>query len=264
MAAVVFFVPADQRNPSSHSTVVNSLSSFTGERLVFSVEWDPPWYLLFLPAMEAGTIEIQLPGETDYGGKKAVQFLFHAHSSGILSKLARLHIDDRFVYFAEPETLCSLSFSRKIRENRRRRQIDVRYFRDTRKLHIRELDESVDPPELKKDAIKNDIPACVHDPLSAIYLLRMDSLRIKHRRTFIVGHDDRIKEIQSFVAKREKVETPAGEFAAWKIQTTALSEGLFKEGGQLWIWFSADEKKLPVQFEIRVRLGKVIGKLKEL
>jgi len=240
-----------------------SLRSFSGERLVFSVEWDPPWYFLFLPTMEAGTIEIQLAGETDYCGKKAVRIMFQANSSGILSKLARLDIEDKFVYLAERETLCCLTVSRKIHEGKRRRQIDVRYFRESGNLHIRELDESVVPPKLKKDTTVGDIPPCVHDPLSAIYLLRMNPFFIKHTRTFLVGHDDRLKKIQTFVEKKENIETPAGKFEAWRTETTALSGGLFKEGGQLRIWFSADEKKLPVQFEIKVRLGRVLGKLKE-
>ena len=38
--------------------------------------------------------------------------------------------------------------------------------------------------------------------------------------------------------------------------------GLFKEGGQFKIWFSADEKKVPVQFEVKVKLGRVFGELK--
>ena len=38
---------------------------------------------------------------------------------------------------------------------------------------------------------------------------------------------------------------------------------LFKEGGQFWIWLSADERKIPVQFEVKVKLGKVMGKLKQ-
>jgi hypothetical protein len=39
--------------------------------------------------------------------------------------------------------------------------------------------------------------------------------------------------------------------------------GVFKEGGQFRIWLSADDKKVPLQFEVRVKLGKVLGALKE-
>jgi hypothetical protein len=234
-----------------------------GEHLLFDVEWDPPWYLFFLPAMQAGEIDLQLEGETQHRGKEAVKILFKARSSGLLSKLAGIKIEDDFVFLAEPDTFCSLKTSKKIREGKRKRQIEVEYFRDAHQLHIREMDESVDPPKLKKDTTKEDIPSCVYNPLSAIYILRMASLQTKHAQTFVIGYDDRVKEVESRVEKQEEVKTPAGKFTAWKIRTTALMGGLFKEGGQFWIWLSGDERKIPVQFEIKVKLGKVMGKLKQ-
>ncbi len=242
----------------------STVAPFTiGERLLFDVEWDPPWYLFFLPAMQAGEIDLQLEGEAQHNGKKALKIVFKARSSGLLSKLAGIKIEDDFVFFSEPETFCSFKFSEKIREGKRKRRIDVEYFRERHQLHIREMDESVDPPKLKKDDIKNNIPSCVHDPLSAVYLLRMSPLQTRNTQIFVIGYDDRVKEVESRVEKKEEVKTPVGKFTAWKIRTTALMGGLFKEGGQFWIWLSADERKFPVQFEVKVKLGKVMGKLKQ-
>jgi len=234
-----------------------------GERLLFEIEWDPPWYLFFLPTMDAGEIDLQLEGEARYNDKKALKIVFKAHSSGLLAKLAGIKIEDDFIFHAEPETFCSLKSSKRIREGKRKRQIDVEYFRNKHQLHIRELDESVDPPKVKKDAVKDDIPPCVYSPLSAIYLLRMSPLQAKDVRTFVIGYDDRLKEVESRVERQEKIKTPVGEFDAWQIRTTALMGGLFKEGGQFRIWLSADEGKLPLQFEVKVKLGKVLGKLKQ-
>ena len=39
--------------------------------------------------------------------------------------------------------------------------------------------------------------------------------------------------------------------------------GLFSQNGDFHIWMSADERKMPVRFEARVRLGRVLGVLKE-
>jgi len=252
------------KNTASDETAQAGSTPFSiGERLLFDVEWDPPWYLFFLPSMKAGEIDLQLEGEVQHNDKNALKIVFKANSSGLLTKLAGIKIEDVFVFLAEPETFCSLKASKKIREGKRKRQIDVEYFRDSHQLHIREMDESIVPPELKKDDIKDNIPSCVYDPLSAIYLLRLSPLQTKHVRTFMIGYDDRIKEVESRVEKQEKVKTPAGEFTAWRIRTTALLGGLFKEGGQFRIWFSADERRLPLQFEIKVKLGKVLGKLKQ-
>jgi hypothetical protein len=234
-----------------------------GERLVYSIHWDPPWYLFFLPAMEAGEIEVQLFGGEEYKGKKAAKIVFKVHSSGSLSKLAGLRVEDEFVFFSEPESLCSISVSKKIHEGKRKRQIDVEYLKESGRLHIRELDESVTPARIKKDEFKNDIPECVQDPLSALYDLRRMKLDSGFARKSILGYDDRIKEVTSSVLNQEDISILSRKLSAWRIETKSLMGGLFKGGGQFRLWLSADEQKMPLQFEVKVKLGRVIGKLKE-
>jgi hypothetical protein len=233
-----------------------------GERLIYSVEWDPPWYLFFLPRMEAGELELRLSNETEYNN--ALRISFKAHSSGAFLKLAGVKVDDDFTFLSEPATFCSLKVSKKIQEGKRKRQIDIEYFRQTGELHIRELDISTDPPKLRRDETKNSIPECVQDPFSALYCLRMAQLQTGYVHRSIIGHDDKIKEISSRVESREIIKTPAGKFSSWRISTSALMGGLFKDGGQFRIWLSADERKMPIQFEAKVSLGRAIGKLKRL
>jgi hypothetical protein len=48
------------------------------------------------------------------------------------------------------------------------------------------------------------------------------------------------------------------------MNTVALMGGLFKDGGQFKIWLSVDRRKLPLQFEVNVSLGKVVGKLRRI
>jgi hypothetical protein len=234
-----------------------------GEQLVYTIKWDPPWYLFFLPTMEAGEADLQVVGETKYKNKKAIKITLKAHSSGSLAKIAGIKIEDEFVFFSEPDTFCTRSASQKIREGKRKRQIDIEYLHEARQLHFREMDESVTPPNLKHDEIKNDIPACVQDPFSALYSYRMLPLREEHTHNLMIGDNDKVKEVQCHVEKRETIEVPAGKFSAWKITTSSLMGGVFKEGGQFRIWLSADDKKVPLQFEVRARVGRVLGKLKK-
>ena len=77
-----------------------------------------------------------------------------------------------------------------------------------------------------------------------------------------LGYDDRVKEVESLIEKKEWIEIPVGRFEAWRLNTVALMGGLFKGGGQFKVWLSADERKVPLQFEAKVILGKVVGKLK--
>jgi hypothetical protein len=123
------------------------------------------------------------------------------------------------------------------------------------------MDVALDPPKLKKDEFKDNVPPCVQDPFSAVYFFRKSELRLHHDQIFIIGHDDRFKEVKAHVEKQEILETPLGKLPAWNVSTVALMGGLFKGGGQFRIWFSADERKLPLQFEVKVSLGRVFGKI---
>ena len=233
-----------------------------GERLVYTIKWDPPWYLFFLPSMKAGEADLHLVGETDYNNKKAFKIILKAQSSGTLAKLTGMKIDDEYILYTEPGTFCTLAVSAKTSEGKRKRQINVEYLRATKQLHFREMDTATDPPKLKKDVTKDDIPSCVHDPFSALYSYRMIMLSPGHVQNFVIGDNDKIKEIRCEVEEQETIETPEGKVSAWKINTKALMGGLFKEGGKFRIWLSADQKRTPLKFEVNVKLGRVVGELK--
>ena len=249
------------RVPAS-AEVKSGLPFSLGERLVYSVEWDSPWFLFFLPPMDAGEAELHLTGETEYNGQKVLKISFKARSSGMLVKLFGVKVDDEFIFLADPDSLCTLTAAKRIREGKHKKQVNVEYLRDARQLHFREIDEAVAPPKLTKDEVKSDIPECVQDPFSALYAFRRLTLAPGYEQAFKVGNDDKIKEVKSRVDGQEVIECPAGMFTAWRVTTAALMGGLFKEGGQFKIWLTADERKLPVQFEAKVHLGRAIGKLK--
>ena len=255
-----FPAQAQKRNGDG---ITSGYSIPVGEKLVYSIEWDPPWYLFFFPSMHAGDAELQIVGETEYKSQKVLKIVFTIRSSGMLSKLSGMKIEDEFVFLTEPDTFCTLNVSKKILEGKRKRQIDVEYLRNTRQLHIREYDESVTPAELKKDDLKEDIPSCVQDPFSALYFLRQQPFHSDFKYKSVIGHDDVVKEIESRVEKLEALDTTEGKVSAWKVKTVALLGGLFKNGGQFKIWFSADDKQVPLQFEAKISLGRVLGKLKE-
>jgi hypothetical protein len=233
-----------------------------GERVVFRVEWNPPWFLFFLPNMEAGDVDVQLAEELEYKGRKALKIVFQARSSGALASLAGVKIDDQFIYITDAETFCTIEATEKIREGKRKRDVQVAYLPETNRLHVREVDLAVVPNQVKKDEFKDNIPNCVQDVLSALLSLRLRHLKVGMTHRSVLGNADRVKEVEARVEKEEVVNTPMGRFATWRLNTVALLGSLFREGGQFRIWLTADARRLPVQFEAKVHLGKVTGKLK--
>ena len=244
---------------TSHSTPFA-----VGEKLVYRVEWSPPWYLFFLPTMEAGEAELTLAEETPHQDKKALKIVFTARSSGTLVKLAGMKIDDHFEFLTDAETLCTFRVTKKIREGKRKRDIDVTYYPEDKRLHFREVDVAAEPPQVKRDEMVKDIPACVQDVFSALYWVRRQELSAGTSHRSLVGDNDRIKEVLAKVEQKERVETPNGSYETWRINTVAVLGGLFRAGGEFRIWLTTNERRLPVQFEAKASIGKVSGKLKDM
>jgi len=239
-------------------------SRFTGETLVYSIKWDPPWYMFFLPSMEAGEMTFKFQGIDQFRGKPAVKIVITARSSGTLAKLANMEVRDEFLFYSNPETLCAEGSVSTIREGKRMRRLEVEYVQDERRGNFRAFDESVTPPELQRDVALTDLPPCVQDPFTALYFYSTLPLEKGYAKNLVIGNDDKVLDVRTRIEKQDTIDTPAGKFKAWKINTNALRGGLFREDGDFYVWVSADERKALVRFEAKVRLGRVFGILKSM
>jgi hypothetical protein len=232
-----------------------------GERMAFRIEWSPPLYLFFLPTMDAGRAEVTLEEGVEYQSRNFNRIVFTARSSGTLARLVGMNVDDRFEFLTDPETLCTRMIVKREREGKRKRDISIVYHSDERRLDIRDLDVSVNPPVVKRDRSVENVPPCIRDVLSAAYYLRTRNLSQGATIQSVVGDNEKFQEIKSTVEKRDKIDTFRGRTDTWRIETDM--SGLFRQGGHLKVWISDDAKRIPVQFEARVPFGKVTGKLVE-
>jgi hypothetical protein len=63
------------------------------------------------------------------------------------------------------------------------------------------------------------------------------------------------------VVGREKVETKAGVFDAWKVEVRTAFEGHFEAKRDTFIWFSADENRVPVRVSAEFAVGSMVVNL---
>lgn len=232
-----------------------------GETLHYKVIWDPPWYLFFLPEMEAGELQLSLGETTRYGQKPAARITFEARSTGTLASLTGIKVHDTFESLSDPATLCTYTVSKRVREGKRERDIEVTYYPEESRLHILEADVAKAPPHINKDKFVENIPSCVHDIFAAVYALRRTNLHVGSRDQWVLGDDDNIKKVETRVVKSEIIQGHAGPVRSLRIETVALLGGLFREGGEFRMWLSEDARRLPVRFEIQVKLGRAYGRL---
>ncbi len=67
--------------------------------------------------------------------------------------------------------------------------------------------------------------------------------------------------LHASVVGREKVETKAGVFDAWKVQVRTAFEGNFEAKRDTFIWFSADESRIPVRVSAEFAVGSLVVNL---
>jgi hypothetical protein len=103
----------------------------------------------------------------------------------------------------------------------------------------------------------------IFDPLSLVYHLRTLSLQPGTMPRFPVFSDGKVYTLEARVTKRETVGTPLGSFKTVVVEPTMQGGGLFSDDpGSLTIWYSDDERHLPVQIRTDLKVGSIIATLK--
>ncbi len=112
----------------------------------------------------------------------------------------------------------------------------------------------------RKKVKKVRVPRPIFDPISVIYLLRMRDLTPGKVYDFELIADGKLYTVHARVVRREKVRTPAGTFDCLRVEPQMISGGVEREE-RLFLWFSDDERKLPVRIRTEVKFGAVTATL---
>lgn len=108
---------------------------------------------------------------------------------------------------------------------------------------------------------KVQVPRPVFDPISVIYYVRTLDLtpgRV-HRLTLVA--DGKVYTVDARAVRRERVETPAGTFQTVLVEPVMNAGGAQREE-RLFIWYSDDERRIPVRIRSEIKLGSVTATLR--
>ena len=123
------------------------------------------------------------------------------------------------------------------------------------------IDNGVASRQKKGKTKRVDVPRPVHDPISLIYHLRTLDLSPGKHHEFTVIADGKIYEVNAHVLRRENLTTPAGTFKTVVVEPRMEAGGVAREE-RLWIWYSDDERHLPVRIRTEVNFGAVTATLR--
>ncbi|HEX8154784.1 MAG TPA: DUF3108 domain-containing protein, partial [Thermoanaerobaculia bacterium] len=102
----------------------------------------------------------------------------------------------------------------------------------------------------------------VYDPISLLYLFRTVDLSVGRQHEMQVLADGKLYKLNARVTGRETVTTDAGTFRCVILEPTMYAIANDARDARLRIWYSEDERRLPVRIRFDVNFGTITATLK--
>lgn len=201
-------------------------------------------YEIFWLGIWAGTAVLDF--ETTPEGITTIKT--HATSAPLVSVFYK--VDDTAESVLYPDGYPKM-FRLKVRQGRHKRD-KVTYFErkvdgEPQKIVFNNIrDEEITEYFVEKQA---------YDPLSAFYAMTKWDLKTGESSFIDIFDNEKLWNTEVQVLRREKVRVPAGEFDAVVVKPILQSEGIFPKTGEMYIWATDDENKLPVKLNSKATIG---------
>jgi hypothetical protein len=116
----------------------------------------------------------------------------------------------------------------------------------------------------RKKVRKLPVPHPVLDPISVIYHVRGLDLTPGKTHELTLYADLKLYNVHAHVMRRETITTPAGTFNTVMVEPEMVNAGGVTRDEKLYIWYSDDERRLPVRIRTEVKFGSVTATLKSV
>ena len=204
-----------------------------GERLTYEIRW------MGIPVAIA---TLHVKETTQVQGKEAYHVVAGVKSNKFLSAIFR--VDDEFHSYIQKDKFRTLKFVKRQAEGRYRSHEVVDYDYEAGIATYRSLLNGSE----KTMSIETDL----QDDFSAIYYFRMQDIKIGERIVMNVNADEKDWKVEAKVLHKGVMKLKRlGQFKAFIIEPTASTNGKKLKKGRIWIWFSADSRRIPLLARVR-------------
>jgi hypothetical protein len=210
------------------------------QTLTYSVDWR---------VFTAGTAVLHF--EQD-GNKEHLSA--NADTVGAINLL--FHVTDKFQSTFDRDKGCTSEFDKQTVEGRRQ-------ITSTLKLDYQQGKSVLDEKNMVTGATKHlesGIPGCLTDLLTGVFYASSQPMEVG--KSFQMPVVDPLKTVvvTMKVEAKEEIKTAAGIFKTIKVEPTA-DAGVVKNRGNIWIWYTDDDRHLPVQMRARLFWGTITFRL---
>ena len=210
------------------------------QTLIYSVDWR---------VFPAGTAVIHF----EAGGDRE-RLTANADTVGAINLL--FHVGDRFQSTFDRNRGCTYEFDKQTVEGRRQ-------INSTLKLDYAQGKSILDEKNLVTGQSKHlemPIPGCLTDLLTGVFYASSQPMALG--QTFVIPVVDAMHSVPVTmkVEGREEIKTTLGTYKTLRVQPTAAA-GVVKNRGNIWIWYTDDDRHLPVQMRARLFWGTITFRL---
>jgi len=208
-----------------------------GEECVFRIGYGP---------ISAGEASLRVESRTEYYGHPVYHIRTRARSNRFFSTFFKVR--DQADSYVDADSLFSRYFSKHLREGSYERDVEIHFDHPGRKAYF-------------PDGGENDIPYGVQDVLSAFFKVRTLNLVDGAEFAIPTHGDKKLYDLRVRVLRREVRDTILGEQRCVVVQPILGDEGLFKHEGDLFVWLTDDERRIPVLVQANIPVGAIEARL---
>ncbi len=217
----------------------------SGERLKYYISWSK--------LLKAGVATMEVRRETTPQGSDVYRITSFARSAGIVSAFYRVR--DTVQSVMDVKEMCSLSYTVDQVHGKRKKKREMIFDHEHRTVTVSE------------NSVKSiyEVPARAQDPLSSLYYARTrDDLAAGENIIVDIHEKDKTWSVEIQYIGKETIKTGAGEFKTFKVKTYPKYEGVFQHKGEIDIWFTDDDRRIPVLMKSKVTVGSIMVTLEEM
>ena len=226
-----------------------------GEKLTFTVRYG---------VIKAGEATMAVEEIVPIGERSAYKIVSAARSAKTFDLVFKVR--DRVESWVDTQGIFSWKFNKMLREGSYKYDLLVDYKQNDGKAAVHTIRyHDHEPLEVKKqEKFEMDIPPYVLDVLASFYYVRTQDLTVG-MPIYLTNHDNKkVYDLKVIIQKKEIIKVKAGKFRCIIVQPVLMGEAIFKQKGELWVWLSDDQYKIPVQMKSAVFVGNIITELSKI
>lgn len=228
-----------------------------GETLSYEVSFSK-----FIFSGTIGELKLSVSKPTDSSNPDLLELKAEAISKGFFPALFGVKVRDRYNSLVNQTDFGLHTSTKFLEEGKVRREQKTVVNREAGRVTYtdRDLANTKSEPKVKE----KPSPSWVQDLLSTIYFVRTQPLKEGDVVPVPISDAAEIYNIEVVAGKREEIKSSAGKFKTIQLNARVFDGRFVKRSGEMLVWVTDDERRIPVRARIKFSGSTVTVDLKKM